>query len=126
MDTGAVIRGRPSDGRPPFLYFGWAGTVGRPGMSHSVAVGANSLPAPGWRAAVDGAGFVVFADVVARFAAEHDVVYRPKIGRSHDGKQLYAFGKATMYMDRSVTFVKKPDTGLFKPVPLEELLALAS
>ena len=50
MDTGAVIRGRPSDGRPPFLYFGWAGTVGRPGMSHSVAVGANSLPAPGWRA----------------------------------------------------------------------------
>ena len=82
--------------------------------------------APGWRAAVDGAGFVVFADVVARFAAEHDVVYRPKIGRSHDGKQLYAFGKATMYMDRSVTFVKKPDTGLFKPVPLEELLALAS
>ncbi|KAH8078487.1 hypothetical protein JL720_9680 [Aureococcus anophagefferens] len=80
----------------------------------------------GWRAAVDGAGFVVFADVVARFAAEHDVVYRPKVGRSHDGKQLYAFGKATMYMDRSVTFVKKPDTGLFKPVPLEELLALAS
>ena len=50
MDTGAVIRGRPSDGRPPFVYFGWAGTVGRPGMSHSVAVGANSLPAPGWRA----------------------------------------------------------------------------
>ena len=95
-------------------------------MHTAATVFASAPAAPAARAAVAGAGVVVFADVVARFAAEHDVVYRPKIGRSHDGKQLYAFGKATMYMDRSVTFVKKPDTGLFKPVPLEELLALAS
>eukprot|EP00629_Pelagomonadales_sp_RCC1024_P018310 CAMPEP_0119287202 /NCGR_PEP_ID=MMETSP1329-20130426/35162_1 /TAXON_ID=114041 /ORGANISM="Genus nov. species nov., Strain RCC1024" /LENGTH=148 /DNA_ID=CAMNT_0007287959 /DNA_START=122 /DNA_END=565 /DNA_ORIENTATION=+ len=52
-----------------------------------------------WDPALDASGFVLFADVVERFAAENDVVYRPKIGRSHDGKQLFAFGKATIYLD---------------------------
>eukprot|EP01048_Picozoa_sp_COSAG05_P014913 COSAG05_NODE_1738_length_4162_cov_10.776028_2_plen_415_part_00 len=44
MESGVVVRGKPDDGRPPFAYFSWAGTVGRPGTSHSIAVGANSLP----------------------------------------------------------------------------------
>ena len=44
MNTGVVVRGSPDDGRPPFVYFSWAGTIGRPGLSHALAVGANSVP----------------------------------------------------------------------------------
>ena len=44
MDSGVVVRAAPDDGRPPFAYFSWAGTVGRPGTSLAIAVGANSMP----------------------------------------------------------------------------------
>lgn len=44
MDTGVVVRGSPGDGRPPFVYFSWAGTIGRPGLNQALALGANSLP----------------------------------------------------------------------------------
>ena len=72
---------------------------------------------------LDSSGFAVFADVVARFAAENDVVYAPKLGRAHDGKQLYRFGAATIYLDRNVTFVKRGER--FAPVALEDLLEIA-
>ena len=49
MDTAVVVRGRPASGRP-FAYCSWAGTVGRPGLSHTIAVGANSLPTGSWQA----------------------------------------------------------------------------
>ena len=49
MDCCVVLRGRPAGARP-FVCVCWAGTVGRPGTSHTVAVGANSTPANGWRA----------------------------------------------------------------------------
>ena len=71
--------------------------------------------------ALDASGFAMFADFVQRFAAENDVLYAPKPGRRHDGKQLYAFGRATVYLDRNVTFVKR--AGRFVPVALEDLLA---
>ena len=71
--------------------------------------------------ALDASGFAVFADVVQRFAAENDVLYAPKPNRTHDGKQLYAFGRATIYLDRNVTFVKRGDG--YVPVALEDLLA---
>ena len=74
-----------------------------------------------WRPALDASGFAVFADVVQRFAAENDVLYAPKPNRTHDGKQLYAFGRATIYLDRNVTFVKRGDG--YVPVALEDLLA---
>ena len=74
-----------------------------------------------WNPALDASGFAMFADFVQRFAAENDVLYAPKPGRRHDGKQLYAFGRATVYLDRNVTFVKR--AGRFVPVALEDLLA---
>ena len=80
-------------------------------------------PAARWDPGLDSSGFAVFADVVARFAAENDVVYAPKLGRAHDGKQLYRFGPATIYLDRNVTFVKKAER--FAPVALEDLLEIA-
>ena len=48
MHCGAVIRGRPSAGRP-FIYWSLAGSVGRPGMGTQLALGANTLPSLRWR-----------------------------------------------------------------------------
>ncbi len=49
MDCGVVVSGRPDRGRP-FIYWSLAGSVGRPGMTPHLALGANSLPSPRWRA----------------------------------------------------------------------------
>ena len=43
--------------------------------------------------------------------------------RRHEGKLLYNFGKATIYIDRGVTFVMK--SGQWTPVSLDELVRLA-
>ena len=49
LDCAAVVRGHPTDG-DPFLYWSWAGTVGRPGLGSHLALGANTLPSKRWRA----------------------------------------------------------------------------
>ena len=49
LDCGAVVRGKPDEGEP-FIYWSLAGSVGRPGMSTHLALGANSLPSPKWHA----------------------------------------------------------------------------
>jgi isopenicillin-N N-acyltransferase-like protein len=48
MDYGAIVRGRPAHGEP-FIYWSFAGSVGRPGMNGHLALGANSLPSHRWR-----------------------------------------------------------------------------
>ena len=48
IECGAVVRGRPA-GPPPFIYWSLAGSVGRPGMGPSLALGANTLPSRRWR-----------------------------------------------------------------------------
>ena len=78
-----------------------------------------------WQAALNAQGGVVFHDVVARFAEDNDLVFLPKHGRLHDGKQLFAFGSATIFLDRNVTFVLDPQSRTWTPMPLEDLLLLA-
>ena len=78
-----------------------------------------------WQAAVNAQGAVLFHDVVGRFAEEHDLVFLPK-HRAHDGKQLFAFGSATIYIDKNVTFVYDAKSRLWTPMALENLLTLAA
>ena len=49
MECGVLVRGTPDTGEP-FLYWSLAGSVGRPGISRHLALGANSVPSPRWRA----------------------------------------------------------------------------
>ncbi|MSP14269.1 MAG: hypothetical protein EXR62_15095 [Chloroflexi bacterium] len=49
LDCGAIVRGHPAHGEP-FIYFSWAGSVGRPGLGSHLALGANTLPGKHWRA----------------------------------------------------------------------------
>lgn len=81
---------------------------------------------PAWHASFTSDGSVVFADIVERFAAEHDVVFVPKHGRFHDGKQLYNFAGHTIYIESNVTFVFHHRENAWLPKSLEDLLLFHS
>ena len=67
-------------------------------------------------------------DVVERLAQQIGVLFAPKPGRTTgDGKQLYAFGARTIYIDNNVVFAKdRADASRFVPVGLDELSSATS
>uniref|UniRef100_A0A7S3JUS2 G-patch domain-containing protein n=1 Tax=Aureoumbra lagunensis TaxID=44058 RepID=A0A7S3JUS2_9STRA len=66
---------------------------------------------------------VTFTDVVTRFAQDNDLVFAPKLGRSLDGKQVYSFGTASIYIDKDVIFIFDPTKQTWNPISLEDLLS---
>lgn len=79
-----------------------------------------------WQATFTSSGSILFQDVVERFAAQNDVLFVPKHGRFHDGKQLFSFAGLSVYIDHNLTFVLHPKLKTWRPVALEDLLALAA
>ena len=58
-------------------------------------------------------------------AEEKGILFMPVAGQKrHEGKLLYNFGRATLYIEREVTFVLRP-SGQWAPVSLDELIRLA-
>ena len=80
---------------------------------------------PAWAASFSASGAVIFTDVVERFAAENDVIFVPKSGRFHDGKQLYNFDGLSIFIDKDLTFAFDPADRSWRPLALEDLLARA-
>jgi hypothetical protein len=67
-----------------------------------------------------------FKDVVEDFANHNHVPFHPKVGSNSmtkDGKIIYMFGNAQIYIDTNVVFVM--EGGDWKPVSLNDLLNLA-
>eukprot|EP00048_Salpingoeca_helianthica_P019190 m.244530 g.244530 ORF g.244530 m.244530 type:complete len:836 (-) comp31532_c0_seq1:43-2550(-) len=62
-------------------------------------------------------------DLVQQAADSRGVVFVPRGGAGPEGKTLYSFGKAVIYIDRSVIFVKRPEG--YAPISLDDLSALA-
>uniref|UniRef100_F6SXR8 Tuftelin-interacting protein 11 n=1 Tax=Equus caballus TaxID=9796 RepID=F6SXR8_HORSE len=56
-------------------------------------------------------------------AEEHNIVFMPIIGKRHEGKQLYTFGRIVMYIDRGVVFVQGKKTWV--PTSLQSLIDMA-
>ena len=42
--------------------------------------------------------------------------------RRHEGKTLYTFGRATLFIDRNVVYIFMSDSQTYKAVSLDELL----
>ena len=58
-------------------------------------------------------------------AEEHGVLFMPVPGQKrYEGKALYNFGRATIYIDRGVAFVSRGDQ--WTPVSLDGLVKLVS
>ena len=48
---------------------------------------------------------VSFKEVVDSFAQQHNVEFAPRIGKYHEGKQVWQFGSCLCYLDQNVVFV---------------------
>ncbi|XP_060106869.1 tuftelin-interacting protein 11 [Heteronotia binoei] len=61
-----------------------------------------------------------FKDLIQTKAEEHNIVFMPVIGKRHEGKQLYTFGRIVIYIDRGVVFVQGEKTWV--PTSLQSLI----
>ncbi|XP_067329687.1 tuftelin-interacting protein 11 [Anolis sagrei] len=64
-----------------------------------------------------------FKDLIQAKAEEHNIVFMPVIGKRHEGKQLYTFGRIVIYIDRGVVFVQGEKTWV--PTSLQSLIDMA-
>ncbi|XP_014778583.1 tuftelin-interacting protein 11 [Octopus bimaculoides] len=61
-----------------------------------------------------------FKELVEKMAIDHNLVFIPIPGKSHEGKQVYRFGSVVMYLDRNVIFMF--DSQSWIPVSLNTLI----
>ncbi|GFN93720.1 tuftelin-interacting protein 11 [Plakobranchus ocellatus] len=66
-----------------------------------------------------------FKDLVERRAEQEDLLYIPLSGKTQEGKQVYRFGKASIYYDYNVVFMQESSTGRWVPTPLNKLVETA-
>ncbi|XP_078083506.1 tuftelin-interacting protein 11 [Mustelus asterias] len=64
-----------------------------------------------------------FKDLIQAKAEEHNIVFMPLMGKRHEGKQLYTFGRIVIYIDRGVVFVQGEKTWV--PTSLQSLIDMA-
>ena len=64
-------------------------------------------------------------DLVQKIADDNNILFIPKPVRTSDGKLLYNFGNALMYVDRGVVFLRPKGQANYRPVSMEELPTLA-
>ncbi|MGH0188514.1 UNVERIFIED_CONTAM: hypothetical protein FKN15_030041 [Acipenser sinensis] len=64
-----------------------------------------------------------FKDLIQAKAEEHNIVFMPVVGKRHEGKQLYTFGRIVIYIDRGVVFVQGEKTWV--PTSLQSLIDMA-
>lgn len=69
---------------------------------------------------------VTFKQLVEEFALRNNVSFLPRPGRYHEDKQIYSFGKISMFIDQGVVFMQSNDGSFWEPVPLERLLLYAT
>ncbi|KAI8792094.1 tuftelin-interacting protein 11 [Biomphalaria glabrata] len=68
-----------------------------------------------------GSAAMTFKDLVERRAEQEDMLYIPISGKSQEGKQVYRFGKASIYYDHNVVFMQDA-SGRWMPTSLNSLV----
>ncbi|GMT13901.1 hypothetical protein PFISCL1PPCAC_5198 [Pristionchus fissidentatus] len=64
-------------------------------------------------------------DVLEITAARQGFTYIPQQGRQKDGKQVYWFGTQSIFVDRGLVFVLDMTTVEWRPISIDELIAIA-
>ncbi len=64
-----------------------------------------------------------FKDLVEKKATEHNLLFFPIHNRIFEGKQVYQFGNANIYIDKNVLFIL--ENGHWMPLRLTDLISKA-
>jgi tuftelin-interacting protein 11 len=64
-----------------------------------------------------------FKDIVEKKAADHNMLFLPIPNRTFEGKQVYRFGNANIYIDKKVLFLF--ENGQWIPLRLNDLVSKA-
>ncbi len=61
-----------------------------------------------------------FKDLVEKKAADNNLLFLPIYNRTFEGKQIYQFGNANIYIDKNVLFIS--ENGQWMPLRLNDLV----
>ena len=105
----------PAAGSAPASYAGrWSGAQAAEAATAPAAPAAVARPV----------SELSLQDLVARFAAEHNITFMPKVGRVHEGTQVYAFGATSIVLDSAQSVVRAQVRDRWAPTSLETLLQM--
>ncbi|VDD90514.1 unnamed protein product [Enterobius vermicularis] len=65
-----------------------------------------------------------FKDFVELKARESGILYAPQPDRYREGRPVYFFGNASIYIDRNVIFYYRPETQHWEPISLDYLMSV--
>lgn len=71
------------------------------------------------------AGQPSFKELLEFYALQHDILFAPRVGQLHEGKQVYDFGGVPIFIREQCVFAKSRNLP-FSPVTLEQLMQLVS
>lgn len=66
---------------------------------------------------------VSFKEALEQLAEEHELLFLPKVGKQEKGKQVYTFGKISVYLDNRLVYALSG--GEWSPMALNDLLEVA-
>ena len=65
-----------------------------------------------------------FKEALEHLAEDRGMLMLPKAGKQQSGKQVYSFGKVSIYLDNRIVYALV--AGEWKPMAIDELLAKAA
>ena len=66
---------------------------------------------------------VSFKEALEQLAEDNDLLFLPKVGKQEKGKQVYTFGKISVFLDNRLVYAMS--AGEWAPIALDELLEVA-
>lgn len=101
--------------------------TGAYGGPTAVDPGAAAAAAVAAAAAAASSRDLTIRELVMQFAEEHGIEFQPKVGRMHEGLQVYGFGHVSVILDNINGMVRAQLPGSrWAPVSLDQLMQLAA
>ncbi|PFH38523.1 G-patch domain-containing protein [Besnoitia besnoiti] len=107
---------------------------GDPGLGAGAAPAGPPPPMPpeggpgdgGPAGAAPAVGAVSLLEYLEGLAKEKGLLFKPKLGRIEEGRQVYAYGRTNMYVKDKVIYVKGKAVSHWTAVEIEDLVKLAT